>query len=159
MEKEIGKHYGRLTIIEDTGRRYHSTRIMLCRCDCGNLKEVDINKLHSGHTKSCGCLNHALPDLVGKRYGRLIIIAFGYKKDKKNYWRCRCDCGNECFVPTTWLTNGTTVSCGCKNEENRLNLRTMDLGFVDGTNIYAIKADRKVNKNNSSGVTGVTFDK
>lgn len=73
---EIGKKYGRLAVIKDTGKRYHSTRIMLCRCECGNLKEVDINKLHSGHTKSCGCLNHALPDMVGKRYGRLVVLAF-----------------------------------------------------------------------------------
>jgi hypothetical protein len=44
---EIGKRYGHLTVLKDTGKRSHETRVFLCRCDCGNLKEVDINKLHS----------------------------------------------------------------------------------------------------------------
>lgn len=132
---------------------------MLCRCDCGNLKEVDINKLHSGHTKSCGCLNHKKMDLVGKRFGRLTVLEFAYNEDKKNYWKCRCDCGNICYVCTAWLTNGTTVSCGCKNKENIANFDNIDKGFVDGTNIHAIKETRKVNKNNTSGYKGVTYNK
>ena len=34
---EIGKRYGYLTVIEETDKRYHSTRIYKCRCDCGNI--------------------------------------------------------------------------------------------------------------------------
>lgn len=35
----------------------------------------------------------------------------------------------------------------------------MDRVFVDGTMIYGIQKDRKLNKNNSSGVRGVHYDK
>ena len=56
MNDEIGKRYDQLTVIADTGRKYHSTRIYLCRCDCVKEVEVDVNKLHSGRNKSCGCL-------------------------------------------------------------------------------------------------------
>ena len=140
MCNEIGKRYGRLVVIEKTDKRYHSTTIYKCRCDCGNIVELTINKLHSGHTKSCGCL-------------------FAYTKNKKNYWECKCDCGNTCFVPTTYLTTGVTISCGCKNEENRAALPNLDRGLVDGTMLCGIKKDRKLNKNNTSGVRGVRFDK
>ena len=56
-DSEIGKRYGYLTVLEDTGKKYHSTKIYKCRCDCGKEIEVNINKLHTGHVKSCGCKN------------------------------------------------------------------------------------------------------
>ena len=80
-------------------------------------------------------------------------------KNKKNYWECKCECGNICYVPTTHLTRGVTVSCGCKNEENRASLPNLDCGLVDGTMLCGNKKDRKLNKNNTSGIRGVHFDK
>ena len=50
------------------------------------------------------------------------------------------------------------VSCVCKNDENRINLPTLDRGLFDGTMKAAIQKDRKRNKNNTSGATGVHFD-
>lgn len=55
----IGSKFGCLTVIGAvvrTGRRY----CVLCRCDCGGVKNVDPSKLKSGHTKSCGCLQKVL---------------------------------------------------------------------------------------------------
>ena len=43
---EIGKKYGKLTVIKKLERKEHQTTVYLCRCDCGNFKEVNINKLH-----------------------------------------------------------------------------------------------------------------
>lgn len=159
MNDEINKQYGYLTVIEDTGKKYHSTMIYKCRCVCDNIIEVNINKLHTGHVKSCGCRRFRWKDLIGQRFGRLEVLEFAYTKDKKNYWKCRCDCGNICYVNTASLTNGTTVSCGCKNEENRESLSSLDRGLVDGTMKCGIKADRKLNRNNTSGVRGVHFDR
>lgn len=159
MKSEIGKQYGYLTVLEDTGKNYHGSKIYKCRCICGNEVEVNTNKLHSGHTKSCGCRRFRWKDLTGQKFGRLTVLEFAYTKNKKNYWKCICDCGNICYVNTASLTNGTTISCGCKNEENRANLPTYDRGLVDGTMKCAIKKDRKLNKNNTSGVRGVHFDK
>lgn len=31
-------------------------RVALFRCDCGNLKEISVNSVKSGATRSCGCL-------------------------------------------------------------------------------------------------------
>lgn len=56
LENIIGKKFGRLTVIEDTGKRKDRRRIYLCLCDCGNYKEVNSKYLLCGDTKSCGCL-------------------------------------------------------------------------------------------------------
>lgn len=50
-----GQKFGRLTAINCMGRKGHD-RIWLCKCECGNTREVKQSNLTSGHTKSCGCL-------------------------------------------------------------------------------------------------------
>ena len=159
MENEIGKRYGFLTVIKKIDRREHETSVYLCKCDCGNFKEVNINKLHTGHTKSCGCLKNKIKDLTGKKFGRLTVISFDGRRNNKTYWKCKCDCGNDCIASTSCLTSGAVTSCGCKNEENKANIRTIDKGLVDGTRISAISKSRKINKNNTSGYIGVSYSK
>ena len=57
MKNLIGKRYGRLTVIENTGKKAHSREnIYLCKCDCGNTIEVRSGLLTQEKTKSCGCL-------------------------------------------------------------------------------------------------------
>ena len=73
MKNEIGKRYGKLTVIEKLDRRKHYTSVYLCKCDCGNFKKVNINNLHTGHTKSCGCLKNRIKDLTGQKFGRLTV--------------------------------------------------------------------------------------
>lgn len=59
-----------------------------------------------------------LIDLTGKRFGRLVVIKFGGKDDKKRrVWECVCDCGNTVFIPTAQLNSGKTKSCGCYNRD------------------------------------------
>lgn len=50
-----GKTFSKLTVLsraENKGGRV----IWLCKCSCGEEKEVKGNNLNTGHTKSCGCL-------------------------------------------------------------------------------------------------------
>jgi len=48
-----GQRFGRLTVLKWIGG-YGSK--WLCRCDCGNEKQVKSSLLRNGHTRSCGCL-------------------------------------------------------------------------------------------------------
>lgn len=82
MENEIGKRYGRLVVLSYTGRKYHSSPIVRCRCDCGKEIETNLNKLHTGHIKSCGCLKIRHKDLTGQRFGPLTVLEFAYKKGR-----------------------------------------------------------------------------
>lgn len=50
-----GKTFGRLTALRDSGMRYFSNRVWVCKCACGATVGVPATKLISGHTSSCGC--------------------------------------------------------------------------------------------------------
>ena len=64
-------------------------------------------------------------DLTGKRIGKLVVERLLTIEERPtqthgNYWLCKCDCGNECKVPTTYLTgksNYTQYSCGCERKK------------------------------------------
>lgn len=64
-------------------------------------------------------------DLVNKRVGKLVVLSLVPPEERPtknhgNYWLCRCDCGNLCKVPTTYLTgnsNYTQTSCGCERKK------------------------------------------
>jgi len=58
-------------------------------------------------------------DLTGQRFGRLTVIEFAYIKNKKTYWRCKCDCGGEKITQYYSLKVGYTKSCGCLQKEKR----------------------------------------
>ncbi len=57
--------------------------------------------------------SHRIVDLIGLKTGHLIVLCFAYQKNKKSYWNCRCDCGNEKIICGLSLTRGLTKSCGC----------------------------------------------
>lgn len=61
-----GKKFGRLTVLAESGRNKNNHIIWLCKCDCGNEKNVLGDSLRRGHTLSCGCL--ALEKLSKRSY-------------------------------------------------------------------------------------------
>jgi hypothetical protein len=53
-----GEKYGRLTVLEDTGKRNKCGHVIWeCLCECGNVVDVESHCLKNNNTKSCGCLN------------------------------------------------------------------------------------------------------
>ena len=80
------------------------------------------------HTKSCGCLvievnNNRAENLIGQRFGRLVIISRNYSKSKV-LWNCLCDCGNTSISWSTSLKSGDTKSCGCYQKERTSEVST-----------------------------------
>lgn len=59
-----------------------------------------------------------LINLVGERYGRLLVIEKADSLKGHVRWLCKCDCGNECIVHGSALKSGNTTSCGCYKREN-----------------------------------------
>ena len=51
------QRFGRLVVLWRAGKKGHDA-LWECKCDCGKLTKVLSNNLRSGHTKSCGCLQH-----------------------------------------------------------------------------------------------------
>lgn len=56
-------------------------------------------------------------DMVGLRFGKIVIIKFSHINDKTRmaYWVGKCDCGGEKIVCGNSLRMGTTKSCGCES--------------------------------------------
>jgi hypothetical protein len=50
-----GDRYGMLTIIKEIFPTINYRRRFLCKCDCGNIKDINFNSMRTSHTKSCGC--------------------------------------------------------------------------------------------------------
>lgn len=157
-EDLTGRRFGRLTVIRQLENKNHRTR-WLCRCDCGNEKEVASRDLKAGKVKSCGCLRREgsknKKDISGRRFGRLTALHPTDRRDVHGviYWVCQCDCGNQTEVPASNLVNGTCKSCGCLRKENQDKIQDR-LHRVDGTCIEFLEK-RKKRRDNKSGFRGV----
>ena len=101
---EVGKRYGRLTVLprseeykKKTTRAYWN-----CQCECGNTTVVSGAHLRRGSIQSCGCLQkektansnkEKLNDLTGQQFGNLTVIKRIENKKKQTAWLCKCKCG------------------------------------------------------------------
>lgn len=121
-----GQRFGMLTVLERCGTSKDGQKVYLCRCDCGNLKEIRSGNLRGGHTNSCGCLaskatarrnrESAVHGGCGTRlYGIWIDMRQRCSYEKSINWHLYggrgisvCDEWNESFEPfRDWaLSNG-----------------------------------------------------
>lgn len=60
-------------------------------------------------------------DLIGKRFGRLIVTDLANKKSGHLRWKCVCICGEKRIVFGNNLTRGHAVSCGCIRIEHGMS--------------------------------------
>jgi hypothetical protein len=123
--------FNRLTVVSRALNKGKRT-FWNVKCICGVEKIVRGDQLQDKSTKSCGCLNiekmkirdsdgncrSMIYNLLGKRFGRLLILKRVYnEKGKDTKWLCKCDCGNEITTSSTLLRDGRTKSCGCLRNE------------------------------------------
>lgn len=125
-----GQRFGRLTVIERAENMGHGTA-WLCRCDCGNIKEIRSNSLRRGATSSCGCAlcgEHPdkIVDLSGQRFGRLTVIKQAGRKNGKIAWLCKCDCNKQIVAVGNSLKSGNVKSCGCYSTEVKHRKKFID---------------------------------
>lgn len=68
--------------------------------------------------------NYLIIDLIGQRFGRLIVVSRKREEGRTTY-RCVCDCGKSTFVRHGNLQSGGVTSCGCYGSEVRrtVNIR------------------------------------
>lgn len=59
-------------------------------------------------------MSRPIADLAGRVFGRLTVASLHKTRDDgKNFWRCRCECGEETVARADNLVGGRTLSCGC----------------------------------------------
>ena len=85
----------------------------------------------------------------GQRFGRLVIIELHSRKKYINssngrrryryFYKCLCDCGQECIVGEDALKFGGTKSCGCIRYENSIeNTHILNKGHEHGLSNHRI---------------------
>jgi hypothetical protein len=122
-----GQRFGKLVVIGLSESRTTSGRIKWdCICDCGAKKSVAYSELHSGVVTSCGCDKSSIKDLIGQRFGKLVVIEASEERTKSGgmKWACKCDCGNTRIVSSRLLVTGVTISCGCYREKRKKAIRS-----------------------------------
>lgn len=149
--------FGRLTVLEATGKTQSRYQVWLCRCDCGKETEASTKRLQRVPDISCGCAKKnglypapASGDLTGRRYGMLTVIRpYPAAEQKKTIWLCRCDCGNECYVSSNALFYGNRKSCGCLHRKPHAVHETDLTGRIFGR-LTAISKTDLLSRSNSA---------
>lgn len=62
-------------------------------------------------------------NLQGLKFGRLLVLTQAERRNRRIYWLCRCDCGNDKTIYGGSLTRGATKSCGCLQKQIMTNIR------------------------------------
>jgi hypothetical protein len=117
----IGNKYGRLTVLEIVSGT--SPTKVRCMCECGNEHICCQSDVISGHTKSCGCLQHEVTSETNTKdwtghasaYGIEFICQDHMNEKGQWLWKCRCGLCNGLFIALpAKVNNGHITSCGCR---------------------------------------------
>ena len=96
-----------------------------------------------------------MKDISGQTFRELTAVEpTDRRKGTSVVWLCRCSCGNLAEASQGDLVSGSSVSCGCVNDEHRKNLYRYS-HHVDGTCIESLERCA-LRSDNKTGYTGVS---
>lgn len=143
--------YGKITILSQERIKNK----VLCKCDCGINKWINIFNLKKGDVLSCGCLKKEkmkdlakirftgktpknFIDYANKKIGVITVLKRINLEEDETWYIVRCDCGNEfdCRISSLRRSNYKFCRCGINNHPLKKTLRKM--------------IDRCSNRNNKS---------
>jgi len=175
-----GKRFGRLLVKEECGRDKKGQKLWLCICDCTNIKITNGYRLQNGDTKSCGCLNKEMVTQALKKYNTYDLFGeygIGYFNngecfyfDLEDYEKIK----NYCWYKTKRGYAFTHINTEKQESMHRIIMDSLEDEEVDHKSRNKLD-NRKSNlrtcvriqngknlsiaTNNTSGVTGVHYDK
>jgi hypothetical protein len=135
---EIGKTYGRITVLSFHHSDKRWRKHYECRCACGNAKIIQGTLLKSGNTKSCGCLSTEVKKAkrISDNHSEVTAIILGYKRhaeDRGYKWELSRE---EVYL----LINKPCFYCGCPPNNIKRTKNSLGNGLL-----YS-GIDRKDNK-------------
>ncbi len=144
-----GQQFGNLIVLNRQGTAKDGHAIWKCQCQCQNkticYKTSNTLKRKKGAPPSCGCISSKIisenakkrfDNLLGKHFGKLIVVEKIGSTGQSILWRCKCQCGNENFITTSHhLKTGNTKSCGCLQSIGQYNI----IQILNKNNINFIK--------------------
>lgn len=123
----LGKHFGKLEVIEETTLRKNKSIVWKCKCDCGKIENFSTKELRNDGLIQChNCGSNREPitnrtQYLGKVFNGIKILEKTEKKSSgKIIYKCKCICGNifECNI--TDIQSGHTRSCGCLRKKYQI---------------------------------------
>lgn len=184
-----GQRFGRLTVIKRVDNSIQPSGQQkaqwLCKCDCGNEHIVKGYSLKNGDTKSCGCLNSEIASESIKRFKKENTYdlsgnyGIGYTANGKKFYFDLEDYDKIKNYYWQVTKRGYVISSETK-EHDRLVQHRLIMNCPEELEIDHIHQERKndnrknnlricthiknsmnrdIRSDNTSGVTGVSFDK
>ncbi len=174
MENKV---FGRWKVIGDADN-YRSGYVKAKCMGCGIIKEISVSTLRLGKSngcQSCRGKGKKYPERADSYLKKLRTTYIGttinafrihdvrnaYDKKGERYYelKCECSCGDLFWTKKERVINGTITTCGHNRDKQLEHGRVVHTNemLVDGTLISAIDGRRKTNKNNATGVNGVSF--
>ena len=115
-----GDQIGAWTLVRPSDVCKDRRETWLCRCKCGEPRDVTAKSLARGTSKTgCGCWRQetrspTFVDLTGQTFGLWTVESFnGMNAIKQSTYNCRCVCGTPRIVAAQPLSTGKSKSCGC----------------------------------------------
>ena len=116
-----GRRFGKLTVIErapnyisPSGR---ASTMWKCKCDCGTVLSIRSSHLKEGKSKSCGCNGGKLINIIGHKFGKLVVVEKINDKNQRVKYKCKCNCGNIVLVDSYNLRHGIANPCDCSQKK------------------------------------------
>lgn len=73
-------------------------------------------------------------DIIGKRFGNVTVLCFDSIKNKRSSWKCKCDCGQICYISRKYLCRDNekrgSISCGCIPKKGGVKNRQLSDQFA-----------------------------
>ena len=131
-EDLTGQKFGKLSPLFRVSNPNNDRKIFwACYCECGEYCIKRSDNLKDGTSTFCEIHNHN--NLVGQKFGHLIVVKRldEYDKNKRWKYKCLCDCGNlePVYTWQRYITNGYPQSCGC-DVTNMRDLTNQKFGML-----------------------------
>lgn len=145
----VGKKFGKLTV-ESFSRKVrnekykHNKYYYTCKCDCGNLKEVQRVNLITNHTTSCGCLKKRTGKTNpcwnghGEISGRLWAHIKKHAENRNLKFSLTIEEAWEKFLQQERKCAMTGIELSLKTLKGKENKYTASLDRIDNTKGYTV---------------------
>lgn len=117
--KEIGKKYGKWTIVEKVAAPKNSKISPLyfkCQCDCGTISNIRFDGIRKGRSSQCRECSEKeryidVESMIGKKIGKWFIHSIVENNGASRKLLCKCECGKELIKPASILKLGKSLQC------------------------------------------------
>ncbi len=83
-------------------------------------------------------MHGSIRNLIGQRFGRLLVLGDSGKRQGCVVWTCLCTCGNFKEIRGGSMIQGRTRSCGCLSDERRRRTKHGHTVGAKRTKLYQI---------------------